>query len=62
MIRFLESDALKLELQMYTDGNELTAEGQDFGTVERSMVESYSKRKTEADIIGAAADLCLYLG
>ena len=58
MVRFLESDALEFYLQTFTDGAELPAEVQYFSIVKRAMVERYFKRKTKAEIVREAVDLC----
>ena len=50
LVRIFESDAMEFYLQTFTDGNELTAEDQDFDTFKKEMVERYSKRKTEAEL------------
>ena len=54
LVRFLESDALKFCLQMFTDGDKLIVEDQDLGIVKKAMVEKYYKRKTKEEIIREA--------
>ena len=49
---------MEFYLQTFTDGDELTAEDQDFGTVKKAIVERYSIRKTEAEIIREGVELC----
>ena len=54
----LEYDGLKFYLQTFTDDDERAALGQDFGTAKKAMVERYSKRKMEAEVIREAVELC----
>ena len=58
LVCLFDYDAVEFYLQTFTDGNELTAKGQNFSIVKKAIVERYSKRKIEAEIIHEAIDLC----
>ena len=57
LMSFNESDVFDFYFQTFTDGDWLTSEGQDFGTI-KAMIARYSKRKTEEEVIREAVDSC----